>query len=223
MVVRPSLSYLSSQTDFVHSSFLNEYTEYLLCAEPSLRWWDTRGIHSSCPYGAYGLMRWHIPTATLTEAYIHHDICSHVYAHTGSQIYIYIQTYTATLRFCRPLQIFVEPNTCMAHMSSLLPWDSNSRAQQSGRGFLFLIPHPVWTPCMNLTHHFLTIRYPLVQKGQCLAQGCSTLILLTSLLTLLCGINLSLETCLCPSSPQPVWFPVSRGSPWQCSCLCVSF
>ena len=53
----------------------------------------------------------------------------------------------------------------------LLPWDPDSRAQGSGTGFLFLSPHLGLTPFMTLSNHFLTIRYSLVQKGQCLAQG----------------------------------------------------
>lgn len=85
---------------------------------------------------------------------------------------------------------------------------------------------------------------PLYKRGNVWPRdGQPPLILWTTLLTLLCGIkvasNLSLETYLCPPSPQPVWFPVFEGSPdsapafvfpfrmWQCLglglCLCVVF
>lgn len=112
------------------------------------------------------------------------------------------------------------------HLQSLLPWDPNSRAQESGTGILFLMPHPVWTFYMTLTHHFLTIRYPLVQKGQCLAQGWSTPshslkypphtpLWCKSRFQSLTG-NMSLS--FFPS--QPIRFPVSGGSPLTVLLLC---
>lgn len=239
MVVRPSLSYLSSQTDFDHSSFLNEYTEYLLCAEPSLRWWDTRGLHSSCPYGAYGLMRWHIHTATLTQAYIHHDRCSHVCAHTGSQIYIYYrhtQPHSGSADLCKYFLSLIHVwHTCPVYCPGIITGHSKVA---EGSYFWSHIQSglPAWT--------WLITSWPygilLYKRGNVWPRDVPTLILLTSLLTLLFGINLSLETCLCPSSPLSLSGSLSPEGPpdsapafvflfrmWHCLelglCLCVMF
>lgn len=82
LVVRPSLSYLSSQSDSVHSSFLNEYilgTYYV--PSPFLGDGHTRGIHSSCPYWAYSLCT-DMSTQPHLHRLIYHNRCSHVCVHT---------------------------------------------------------------------------------------------------------------------------------------------
>jgi len=72
---------------------------------------------------------------------------------------------------------------------------------------------------MTLTHYFLTIRYPLVQKGQCLAQGWSTpshSLNYSTHTPLWCksrfqSLTGNMSLSFFPS--QPIQFPVSGGSP----------
>lgn len=80
------------------------FTEYLLCAKLSLRWWDTRGIHSSCPCGVYGLC-----LGMSTQPHLHRRLYTMIDAptctHTGSQIHIYRRTqpHSGSASLCKHL------------------------------------------------------------------------------------------------------------------------